>query len=87
VILIAIRLFVAYLRFWVVDDITLLPRQILSLARYIQEPASTYMLYMLRASVLDLLGNILRMTLWLMAAGWFYRCGPRVRDFFVSGTE
>jgi hypothetical protein len=86
-VLVASRLFVAYLLFWVVDDITLLPRQVLSITHYIHQPASFYSTYMLRGYVLDLLGNVLRMTLWLMAAGWFYRCGPRIRDFFAARAE
>jgi hypothetical protein len=31
-----------------------------------------------------LLANILRIALWLLAAGWFYRCGPRIRNFFAA---
>jgi len=86
-VLIASRLFVAYLLFWVVDDITLLPREVLSIMHYRHEIEGSYVLYMLHASVLDLLGNVLRMTLWLMAAGWFYRCGPRIQAFFAAETE
>ena len=37
---------------------------------------SDYMVY--------LLANILRIALWLLAAGWFYRCGPRIRNFFAA---
>lgn len=84
VVLVASRLFVAYLLFWVVDDITLLPREVLSIMHYIHDPVSSYLLH---GSILDILGNLLRMALWLMAAGWFYRCGPRIRDFFTVEAE
>jgi hypothetical protein len=41
--------------------------------------------YYLRYYMEDMLADILRITLWLLAAGWFYRCGPRIQRFFVVG--
>ena len=43
--------------------------------------------YLLREYVLVLLANVLRMVALLMAAGWFYRCGPRIQRFFGAGAE
>ena len=94
-ILIATRIVVAYLLFWVIDDITLLPHELLSVAHYMKATGSVLgtntsmplSSYTLRYYILDLLSNILRMTLWIMAAGWFYRCGPRIQAFFAAGVE
>jgi hypothetical protein len=36
--------------------------------------------YLLHTYIQKLLGNILRMTIWLVAAGWFYRCGPPIKS-------
>jgi hypothetical protein len=93
--LIASRLFVAYLLFWVIDDITLLPNEILSIVHYMRATGSVLgtntsmpqSSYFLRGDVIALLDNILHITLWLIAAGWFYRCGPRIRSFFVGVDE
>ena len=85
------RLLVAFLLFWVVDDVTLLPREALTIAHYIRETGSVLgtntsmpvTSYTLRYYALDLLANIFRIALWLIAAGWFYRCGPRIQKFFA----
>lgn len=94
-VLIVSRLFVAFLLLWIVDDITLLPREILPVAHYMHETGSVLgantslpqTTYLLRTYFLELLANILRIALWLLAAGWFYRCGPRIRNFFAAGTD
>lgn len=94
-ILLASRVFAAFLLFWVVEDITELPREVFSLAHYLREStqAGLSLAQALRSSYLVsdymmyLLGNILRIALWLLAAGWFYRCGPRIRKFFTAGTK
>jgi hypothetical protein len=83
---IASRLFAAYLLFWVVDDLTELPREILSVIHNQKETFRTGMSlqssYLLRVEMLYLLNNILHIALWLLAAGWFYRCGPKIQRFF-----
>jgi hypothetical protein len=94
-VLLASRVFAAFLLFWVVEDITELPREIFSLAHYLRESsrAGMTLIQALRSSylvsdyMLYLLGNILRIAMWLLAAGWFYRCGPRIRNFFGAGTK
>jgi hypothetical protein len=86
-VLIASRVVVAYLLFWFVDDLTLLPREVLSVAHYMRESASVlgantslpYTSYLQREYTLELLGNVLRMALWLATAGWLYRCGTTYR--------
>ena len=79
-IVLASRVFAAFLLFWVVEDITELPREIFSLMHYALLGPS----YLRSEYVMYLLGNILRIALWLLAAGWFYRCGPRIRKFFAT---
>jgi hypothetical protein len=91
-ILIATRLVVAYLLFWVISDLTAMPRELLSIAHYMKETGSVLGIntsmpqtsYLLHGYILDLLNNILHITLWLMIAGWFYRCGPRIQAFFAT---
>jgi hypothetical protein len=91
-ILIASRAFAAFLLFWVIDDITILPREIFAIAHYIHETASVLgtntslpgTSYLQRGYILDLLANVLRMALWLVGAGWFYRCGPSIQRFFAA---
>ncbi|WP_348263522.1 hypothetical protein P8935_02955 [Telmatobacter sp. DSM 110680] len=94
-ILIASRVFAAFLLFWVVDDITELPRELFSVTHYIRGTSEAGMSlfqalrssYLLGEYMIYLLGNILRISLWFLAAGWFYRCGPRIRSFFAAGAE
>ena len=90
-ILIASRLFAVYLLFWVVVDITELPREIHSVVSYARTGTALgfsllgglHQSYLFRTYVFYLLGNILRISLWLMIAGWFYRCGPRIQNFLL----
>jgi len=94
-VLIASRVIVAYLLFWVIDDLTLLPHELISVTHYMRKTGSVLgtntslpeTSYLLHYYIQELLGNVLRMALWLMAAGWFYRCGPRIRNFFAAGAE
>ena len=87
-ILLASRVFAAFLLFWVVDDIIALPHELFSVMHY--APIGTSLIqasrssYLLSVYIMELLGNILRIALWLLAAGWFYRCGPRIRNFFAA---
>src|ERR1035437_4331569 len=94
-ILIASRLFAAYLLFWVVTDVIELPREIMDVVHQLNQDSimgvsmlsAAMASFMLRVDILYLAANILRIALWLMAAGWFYRCGPRIRGFFEAGAE
>jgi hypothetical protein len=94
-ILLASRVFAAFLLFWVVEDITELPRELFSVMHYIRESSRSGMSavqalhssYLLSDYMMYLLGNILHIALWLLAAGWFYRCGPRIRNFFAAEPE
>jgi hypothetical protein len=43
--------------------------------------------YLVGDYMMYLLANILRIAMWLLAAGWSYRCGPRIRGFFAAGAE
>lgn len=91
---IASRLFAAYLLFWVVVDIIALPREVLSLTHELHNAAiagSAWSAFAashyVRYYILELLSNLLCIALWLMAAGWFYRCGPRIQRFFSGEDE
>ena len=90
-ILLASRVFAALLLFWVVEDITELPRELFSVTHYLRESTQAGMSlvqamrssYLFSEYMIYLLANILRIALWFLAAGWFYRCGPRIRSFFA----
>lgn len=94
-ILLASRVFAAFLLFWVVEDITELPRELFSVLHYLRESSRSGMSlfqtlhssYLFSDYMMYLLANILRIALWLLAAGWFYRCGPRIRSFFAAEIE
>jgi hypothetical protein len=91
-VVLASRLFSAFLLFWVVDDITELPRELFSVMHYFRESTqagvgvfeAVHSSYLVSLYMMYLLANILRIALWLLAAGWFYRCGGRIREFFTA---
>lgn len=78
---IASRLFSAYLLFWAADDLILLLRYLLGFMHY-QRQQTAEGLYLVRSYGLDVASDVFRIALLLMAACWFYRCGPRVQRFF-----
>jgi len=90
-ILIASRLFAAFLLFWVIADVIAIPRELLSVVHYAREGTEFgtsligvfHQSYLFREYVLSLLANIMTIALWLMIAGWFYRCGPRIQNFLL----
>ena len=94
-VLLASRVFSAFLLFWVVEDVTELPRELFSVMHYFRESTQAGMSvfealrysYLLGDYMMYLIANILRIALWLLAAGWFYRCGGRIRRFFTSEAE
>jgi len=94
-ILIASRVFAAFLLFWVVEDITELPRELFTVIHYLRETTQAGISlfealrssYLLGLYIMYLLANLLRIALWLLAAGWFYRCDPRIRNFFTAATK
>ena len=91
-VLIGSRLFACYVLFWVADDILALPREILSITHELQGPnaigysalSAFKASYWVRSYILNLASNVLWIALLLMVAGWFYRCGPRIRNFFTA---
>ncbi|HEY5054946.1 MAG TPA: hypothetical protein VII58_02225 [Acidobacteriaceae bacterium] len=85
IIRIASRVVAASLLLWVVDDLTLVPREILTVAHEVglgTLSSAFATTYYARVAVLELSANFLRIALWLIGAGWFYRCGPRMQRFF-----
>lgn len=93
--LLASRVFAAFFLFWVVEDITELPRELYTVMHYLHQATlldsspfeAVRSSYFLGDCVMYLLGNILHIALWLLAAGWFYRCGPRIRTFFNAAAK
>jgi len=91
-ILLASRVFAAFLLFWVIEDLIELPRELFAVLHYLREYTRMGMSvveasrssYLLGDYMMYLLANVLRIALWLLAAGWFYRCGPRIRRFFAA---
>jgi hypothetical protein len=88
------------LLFWAATDILLLPSELHSLLHHLHErsAAATSVLtpephaqsvhdYWLRSYLLSLLSNLIRIVAWILAAGWFYRCGPRVQKFFLQSAD
>ena len=90
-VLLASRIFAAFLLFWVVEDIIELPRELFSVMHYFPPGMSLlsglHSSYLVSLYMMYLLSNILRIALWLLAAKWFYRCDPRIQRFFAGGTE
>jgi hypothetical protein len=91
----ASRVFAAYLLLWALFDLISLPNEFFSAVHYLKESRAAgssvarvmSASYLFRSYVLSILANILRIALLLMAAGWFYRCGPRIRRFFGAGAD
>ena len=90
-VLLGSRIFAAFLLFWVVEDVIELPHELFSVMHYFPPGMSLlsglHSSYLVGLYMMYLLSNILRIALWLLAAGWFYRCDPRIRRFFAGGTE
>jgi len=81
----ACRAITLYLIFWVVSDLTNLPREVLSVLHewsMLNQTVPYPSQYYLRSAMLFLLANILRMTLWCGFALWFYQVPPSMQRFF-----
>lgn len=89
-----------YLIFWALTDVLALPVELNSFLHHLNErnqlPASVLVgesharrveSYWMRYYLLELSTNVLRIVLWLLAAGWFYRFGPRIQKFFGVFTN
>jgi hypothetical protein len=72
-----------YMLICALSDFISLPREIGSTLRALHGGSSNYLF----AEVGFLLGNVLRILVWLLLAMLFYRCGPRVREFFGPPEE
>jgi hypothetical protein len=82
---IAARLVVLYLPFWIVSDLTAIPREIVSFLyewRSWTAGRPAHEVFFLQSAILFLTANILRIALWSCLALWFYQCGPRIHRFF-----
>jgi|SRR5579884_775529 len=96
------RALALYLLFWAVTDLLLLPGELNSIIHHLRdlrEPVTggntlgseTYFHhvhdYQLRFYLFSMFATVARIAAWILAAGWFYRCGPRVQHFFLSSPE
>lgn len=82
---IASRLFALYLLCLAANDLTLVPREVLAIAHEAGVGAvwtAFSASYYFRYAVLELSANFFRIALWILGAGWFYRCGPSIQRFF-----
>src|ERR1700722_18806769 len=91
-VLLVSRAIACYLLFWAMSDIISLPREILTISHELQGPSSLGFStlsafktsYYARYYILNLAASVLSIALLLTAAGWFYRCGSRIRNFFAA---
>lgn len=94
-VLLLTRLISFYLIFCAITDALALPLELNSFLHYLHEhielPASVLAgeshagstaSYWMRYYFLEFMQNVLRAVIWLLIAGWFYRCGPRIQKFF-----
>ena len=90
-VLIASRLVATSLLIWAIADFTAIPRELLGIAYFMKITGSVLGTnlglstnsYSLRYYMLDLFTSVLRVAVWLMAAGSFYRCGPKISNFIL----
>jgi hypothetical protein len=82
------RAIVLYLLFWIITDITALPREILALHHaWVNAFAVASGSYYLREQILYLAANVLLMSLWSVLALWFYQGGPRIQRWFGAEQD
>jgi len=94
------RAMALYMLLWALTDVLALPAELNSLLHYLNERsqlgasvlmgenhASRVESYWLRYYTIAFSTNLLRIVLWLLAAGWLYCCGPRIQKFFGVFTS
>jgi len=82
------RAIVLYLLFWIISDITWLPREILAVEHaWVSAPALKSGGYYLREQILYLAANVLHIALWSVLAISFYQGGPRIERWFGAGDH
>lgn len=80
--LIASRAFCVYFICWAIDNLTYVPY---SLHELWHHSSVLYINYFARVSDLILLsGYLVRAVALFIAAGFFYKCGPRLQAFFLN---
>jgi hypothetical protein len=94
---IACRALSVFFLFWVVTALTALPRESMVVWHYSHElslaranpgaRADDLAVYLLREYGLTLAETVLKIALWSMAAGYFYRCSPRILRFFAESQS
>ena len=78
-----------YLLCWMCTELTYMPTRILGVyhhLHYTQEHVATAQTYFQDVYVLNFGFGGIRIILLFLAAGWLYRCGPRVKAYFMEPT-
>lgn len=83
------RAIAVFFLYWAFVSLIALPRDLLALVHYtlpIGRPSTPTGTYWTMTYIADLLGGLIRIVALCIAAGWFYRCGPRIQRFFSPET-
>ncbi len=89
VVLIA-RALAFYVLCWMVSELMYMPTRIVEVyhhLHYTQEHVPTAQTYLQDVYVLNFGFGAIRVILLFLLAGWLYRCGPRVKAFFMEPTS
>ncbi len=78
--MLASRAFALYLLCWGLSEVTDLPQVLLSVKHHSSVLISQD--YWSRYYLVDLAFHIVRVVALFATAGWLYRCGPRVENYF-----
>ncbi|HXE07125.1 MAG TPA: hypothetical protein VN612_04460 [Acidobacteriaceae bacterium] len=82
------RAIAVFFLYWAFVSLVAIPRDLLALAHYglPGQAAVASQTYWTMTYTTDLLGGLIRIVVLCIAAGWFYRCGPRIQRFFSPET-
>jgi len=84
---IASRVAALYLIFWVISDAIDLPQEVMSLRHTLPDSIYPQGGYFIRQALMLVARTVLKIALWLMAAIWFYKCGPGIQKFFGCDVQ
>jgi hypothetical protein len=73
-----------YLLCWIGSELTYLPNRVHGLYHYMRSEHVSTGQYLRDTYVLELGFALIRVLALFLVAGWLYRCGPRVRAFFMQ---
>jgi hypothetical protein len=76
-----------YLLCWMGNELLYLPSRVFELLHHLRNPIEHYrsaQQYWQDVYVLALCTTLIRIILLFVVAGWLYRCGPRVKAYFLE---